>query len=257
MANKLPLSVYIITKNEAEHIAEVLDAVSFANDIVVVDSGSTDLTTEIAQAKGARVVFNEWAGFAKQKSFAMQQCKHDWVLNLDGDEVLSKEGAEAIVSIVENPQADCFRLRFEDMFWGTAMSKNSAKRSIVRLFRRNQISYPFDRKVHENVILPKGACVDYVPGLVTHFGYESTECLMEKQNCYSSLKAAEKFEKGKSPSLIKLITIFPLTFFKSFFLKRMFLSGVRGLVHAHIEAMYAFLKEAKLFEYTYRAKQDK
>ena len=247
-AEKLPISAFLVTFNEAEHIAEVLDALKDFAEIILVDSGSTDGTQDIAKAKGAKVVHQDWLGFAKQKSFAMSLCQYDWVINVDGDEILSPDMIKHIRELHEPEANIAMRLYFEDVFWGAPMSPHSGKRSIVRVFHRSKAQYPPDRKVHENVVLTKGVSTVKVQGLVTHFGYNTTELLMQKKNKYSSLKAIEKLEKGKKPSLLKLCTIFPLTFIKSYFLQRMFLSGKRGIVHAHIEAMYAFLKEAKLFE---------
>jgi hypothetical protein len=107
------------------------------------------------------------------------------------------------------------------------------------------------------VKLVGGATEKRLSGRVVHYGYATTHQLMNKQNTYSTLKAQEKFNKGKKPSLLKLTLIFPLYFIKTYFLKKMFLSGRRGLVHALIESMYAFLKEAKLHEQTWLEKQNK
>jgi glycosyltransferase involved in cell wall biosynthesis len=244
-----PISAFLVTRNEASHIGAVLDALQDFDEIVLVDSGSTDETVAIAKAKGAKVFVQPWLGFARQKNHAMSLCRNLWVLNVDGDEILPLELAREIQRQVNQAKAAALRLYFEDVFWGEPMSPHSGKRSIVRVFRKDLASYPLKRRVHENLVLAKGEREAPVKGLVTHFGYETTELLMNKQNQYSSLKALEKYEKGCKPSLLKLCCIFPLTFIKSYLLQRMFLSGKRGLVHAHIDAMYAFLKEAKLFEH--------
>lgn len=249
-----PISVFIITKNESEHIAEVIESASRFDEVVLVDSGSTDDTVAIAEKLGARVSHQDWMGFAKQKSHAMSLCKNRWVFNLDGDEVLPEEVANAIQRMVDENTCDALRIYFEDLFWGKAMSGSSAKRSIVRVYKKDKVNFPLNRLVHENVELAPGATEMKVPGLVTHYGYGSTRLLMDKQNSYSSLKAQEKLNKGKRPSLLKLFLIFPLYFIKCYFLRKMFLSGRRGLVHAMIESMYAFLKEAKLFELYYLGK---
>lgn len=246
---KIQASVFLVTLNEGKHLAEVLDALQDFAEIVLVDSGSTDNTVAIAEAKGAKVIHQPWLGFARQKNFAMAQCSHDWLLNVDGDEVLSAAVVQHIRATVAANQNQALKLYFEDLFWGQPMSAHSGKRSIVRLFRRGQAEYPLNRKVHENLVLTADVQVLKSTGLVKHYGYGTTELLMQKKNKYSSLKALEKFEKGKKPSLVKLMLIFPITFIKSYFFQRMCLSGKRGLVQAHIEAMYAFLKEAKLFEY--------
>jgi glycosyltransferase involved in cell wall biosynthesis len=246
--NPTPISVFMITLNEAQYIQEALNSVQSFAEIIVVDSGSTDGTQQIAKSMGARVIHQDWLGFAKQKEFAMSKCKHDWVLNLDADEVLSEQLTFSIQEAVDNRQADAFRLSFDDLFWGTPMSSLSRNRSIVRVFRKDAVCYPTTRKVHENVQLMTGMKETYLPSLVKHYGYDSVHVLMEKQNKYSLLKAQEKMENGKKPSLFKLLTIFPFTFIKSWIFRGMIFSGKRGFVQAHIEAMYAFLKEAKLYE---------
>ncbi|MBU2978145.1 glycosyltransferase family 2 protein [Alteromonas sp. C1M14] len=248
MTDKLPVSVYLITLNEEDKLADVLSKLTFATEIIVVDSGSTDKTQAIATAYGAKVIHQPWLGFAQQKAFAMNQCSQPWLLNLDGDEVLSKANIDSLHKILSNPQHDAYRLYFEDIFWGRPMSTYAGKRNIVRLFKRDVANYPTDRLVHENVKLTANATVGDVKGLVTHYGYNSTDQLMAKQNTYSTLKARQKYNSNKGPSLLKLLLVFPVTFVKVYLLKRQFLSGKRGLVVAYIDAMYAFLKEAKLFE---------
>jgi len=245
---KIQASVFLVTLNEGRHLAEVLDALQDFAEIVLVDSGSIDDTVAIADSKGAKVILLHWLVFARQKIFAMAQCSHDWLLNVDGDEVLSAAVVQHIRATVAANQNQALKLYFEDLFWGAPMSALSGKRSIVRLFRKGQAEYPLNRKVHENLVLAADVQVLKSNGLVKHYGYGTTELLMQKKNKYSTLKALEKFEKGKKPSLVKLVLIFPVTFIKSYFFQRMCFSGKRGLVQAHIEAMYAFLKEAKLFE---------
>lgn len=249
--SNIPISVFIITLNEEKYLPQVLQNLQVFDEIVVVDSGSTDNTVSIAKQNGAKVYHQDWLGFSKQKSYAMSLCKNDWVLNVDGDEILSAELVSTMQTMVNEGRADAYRLYFEDVFWGKPMDVRSDKRSIVRLYNQHKVTFPQDRLVHENVKLSKDAKEADIKGLATHHGYHSTAVLMEKQNKYSSLKALEKFNKGKKPSFLKLIFVFPLMFFKEYFLHRMFLSGRRGLVHAYISAMYGFLKEAKLHELHY------
>ena len=253
----VPMSVFVITLNEEQHIEEMLQSVQCFDEVVLVDSGSTDNTLVIAEKYGVKIHHQAWLGFAKQKAYAMTLCKNQWVLNLDGDEVLSPEHAQRIQQTVNQQTADAYRLYFEDLFWGEEMSPHSAKRSIVRVYNKDKVQFPTDRLVHENVKLKDAAKEADIEGRVKHYGYHSTAVLMTKQNSYSSLKAQEKFNKNKQPSWLKLLFIFPLMFFKAYILRKMFLSGRRGLVHATIEATYGFLKEAKLHELHYRNKQPK
>lgn len=252
-----PISVFVITLNEQQHIEKMLQSVQCFDEIVLVDSGSSDKTLEIAKRYGAKIHHQDWLGFAKQKAHAMSLCQNQWVFNLDADESITAEHAAMIQKSVDENRADAFRIYFEDIFWGQPMSPSSAKRSIIRIYQKDKIAFPTDRLVHENVRLVEGATSASIPGRVVHYGYHSSDILMTKQNKYSSLKAQEKFNKGKNPSWLKLILIFPLMFIKSYLLRKMFLSGRRGLVHATIDAMYGFLKEAKLHELHYRKRNQK
>ncbi|MCW8093462.1 glycosyltransferase family 2 protein [Alteromonas sp. ASW11-130] len=254
-SSSTPISVFFVTLNEAEHIKEALQSVKSFDEIIVVDSGSTDGTQDIVKEYGAKLVHKTWLGFAKQKAYAMSLCKNNWVLNLDGDEIVPEDMVANIQRAVNSGHADAYRLSFEDVFWQQPMSAKSAKRSIVRLYKKTHAAFPLDRLVHENVQLIEGAKEAKINGKILHYGYDTTHKLVTKQNSYSSLKAEEKAMKGKRPSLLKLIFIFPIMFAKTYFLRRMILSGRRGLVHAVVESMYAFLKEAKLHELTYHKKR--
>lgn len=249
MERNIPVSVYLVTLNEAEHLQEVLEPLKQFDEIILVDSGSTDSTVDIAKKNGAKVFHKDWMGFSKQKEYAMSLCKNEWVVNIDGDEVLNEAVVESIRKSVVSNDFEAYRLHFEDLFWNKPMSRYSSKRSIVRLFKKHVARYPHNRKVHENLILNKSAKVGSISGLVKHYGYNSTETLMLKQNRYSTLKALDKYDHGKKASILKLMLIFPMNFIKVYFFKRMFLSGIRGLVYSCVDSMYAFLKEAKLFEF--------
>ncbi|WP_232366427.1 glycosyltransferase family 2 protein [Salinimonas sediminis] len=247
-----PISVFLITCNEQETLPAVLRSVSMFAEIIVVDSGSQDRTTAIAQEFGAKVIHQPWLGFARQKAFAMQACTHNWCFNIDGDEVVPEAVAKSIQQQVDANEANGLRVYFEDFFMGQPMHRSSHKRSIVRVFKQDKTRYPQDRLVHENVTVD--GPTQKVPGTIIHYGYDDVATYMEKQNRYSSLSAQEKFNRQKPYSLAKLMLVFPLMFFKEYVLRKQFLSGARGLVHATIDAMYAFLKEAKLYELHRRQK---
>ena len=243
---KTPISVFIITLNESATIEQAIMSVQQFSEVIVVDSGSTDGTQEIAKACGARVLHQDWLGYSRQKSFAMSQCHNEWCFNLDGDEVISAELADQIQELVECGSHDALRLRFEDIFMQREMHPASHKRSIVRIFKRSKVTYPKNRLVHENVTVD--GQVETLKECVVHYGYADNDTLMSKQNTYSSLAALQKHQAGKKSSTAKLILVFPLMFIKEYLIRKMFLSGRRGLIHAVISSMYAFLKEAKLYE---------
>ena len=243
---KLPVSVFIITQNEEEHIEKTLKSVSLFDEVILVDSGSTDSTLDIAKRYGAKIYTHSWQGYAKQKQYAMSLCSNEWVLNLDGDEQVNPSLINAFKEIIEQDKADSVRFWRNDIFIDKPLSTWSKKPNNHRLYKRSKSFFDDSRLAHES------ATVDgkeiFINETFDHFGYGSIETLTTKNNNYSSLKANEKFAKGKRYSNVKLITIFPIVFIKEYFFQRKIFSGKRGFILAIMGAYYAFIKEAKLFE---------
>ena len=243
----IPCSVYIVTLNCAEWLESTLESVKDFSEVIILDSGSTDLTYAIAESfPNTRISHQDWQGYAGQKSLALAQCKNDWVLNLDGDEVLSSELKAEIEQTIQSNQLDALITPINDVFLGVPNSKYTKKHAKVRFFRKSKGRYDLENKVHENVIVD-GQSVR-AEGDIYHYGESSIFVKVEKNNQYSELKAQEKYQKGKVPSLLKLVLVMPLTFIKSYFIRRSCLNGWRGFVNSMVNAFYAFLKEAKLFE---------
>ena len=240
------ISVFIVTLNEAQHIARAVESVASLDEVIVVDSGSTDGTIDIATQAGARVIHQDWLGFAAQKSFAMSQCRNEWCINLDGDEALPPEMLEEIQQLIDQDQCDLIRFPIEDIFMGDKMHPSSRKRSIVRAFKKSMVRYPMDKQVHENI--ESDGREMKTKHRMLHWGYDDLATFMEKNSKYARLSAEDKFKRGKRASVFKLITVFPATFLKVYLLRKLCLSGTRGLVQAYVEAMYAFLKEANLYQ---------
>jgi len=243
---KLPISVFIITKNEEEHIEKTLKSVSLFDEVILVDSGSTDSTLDIAKRYGAKIYTHSWQGYAKQKQYAMSLCSNEWVLNLDGDEQVNPSLINAFKEIIEQDKADSVRFWRNDIFIDKPLSTWSKKPNNHRLYKRSKSFFDDSRLAHESATV-NGKEI-FINETFDHFGYGSIETLTTKNNNYSSLKANEKFAKGKRYSNVKLITIFPLVFIKEYFLQRKIFSGKRGFILAIMGAYYAFIKEAKLFE---------
>ena len=255
----IPCSVYIVTLNCGAWLQDTLESVQDFSEVIILDSGSSDDTYAIAQSfPNTKITHQDWQGYAGQKTLALAQCKNDWVLNLDGDEVLSPELKAEIESTIQTNQIDALITPINDVFLGVPNSKHTKKHAKVRFFRKSKGQYDLENKVHENVIVD-GQSVR-AEGDIYHYGESSIFVKVEKNNQYSNLKAAEKFQKGKKPSLLKLSLVMPVTFLKSYFIRRSCLNGWRGFVNSMINAFYAFLKEAKLFEQyqnAARKKQDK
>jgi len=246
----LPLSVVLITQNAAAQLADCLASVAFADEVVVVDSGSTDGTTDIAARYGARVVAKEWLGFGRQKQFAVEQAAHDWVLCLDADERVSPELAASLVRALQAPETPVYRMARRNRFLGRWLRHGEGYPDwSLRLFDRRHARWS-DDEVHEKVLyaVPLGTPLGTLEGDLLHESGEDLGRYLEKQNRYTALAARELHRRGRRAGLAE-ITLSPLWRFIKFYLFRLgFLDGMPGLVHISIGCMNSFMKYAKLIE---------
>ncbi len=245
--SKIALSVFIITLNEEKNIARAIESAQFADEIILVDCGSQDKTLEIAKSYGVKPIHNDWPGYAKQKQFAMQQCKNDWVFNLDADEEITPELANKIGKIISQEQYTSIRCARKDVFIGKPPPNWTKKANNLRCYRKSCAKFDPKQLVHESARVT-GKEIEIGQFLI-HYGYDDIHLLTDKKNSYSSLKAKEKFNRGKHFSLIKLLVIFPLVFIQQWIFNRKIFFGVRGIILSVIQAHYAFIKEAKLYEH--------
>ncbi|RDX35874.1 glycosyltransferase family 2 protein [Kangiella sp. HD9-110m-PIT-SAG07] len=244
---KIPVSVFIIAQDEEKHIGRVLESCQQFAEIIVVDSGSTDATKKIAEDKGAKVVHHDWLGYARQKQYAMSLCQHDWVLNLDADEELTTELIEEFTTFATSEHHYvALKCRRNDKFIGEFFSTLTRLPTNTRLFKKDSVEYYINNLVHEGPQI--NGSVKNTSKYFNHYGYADIGQLSDKYNKYSSLKADEKFRKGKKPSKLKLITIYPLEFIRNYIIYRYCFSGIRGFIFSHLSAYYALSKEAKLYE---------
>ena len=242
----MPLSVILITQNAAAQLPECLASVAFADEVVVVDSGSSDGTAEIAARYGARVVAREWLGFGRQKQFAVEQAAHDWVLCLDADERVSPELAASLVRALEAPAAPVYRMARCNRFLGRWLRHGEGYPDwSPRLFDRRQARWS-DDAVHEKVLY--AASPGTLQGDLLHDSAEDLGRYLEKQNRYTSLAAQELHRHGRRAGLAELALSPLLRFFKFYLLRLGFLDGLPGLVHISIGCMNSFTKYAKLIE---------
>tara|TARA_R110002050_G_scaffold9504_1_gene32891 strand:+ start:32989 stop:33747 length:759 start_codon:yes stop_codon:yes gene_type:complete len=239
------ISVFLVVKNEGHNIERVLKSVQDFDDVVVVDSDSTDNTMELAAHYTNRLYNHEWQGMAVQKEYAKTLCKHDWVLNLDADEELTEELKQQIIDLTKELDVAGANIPIQEFFLGLPVHASAKKNSHIRLFRQSVGGFGTER-FHETASV-KGKVVP-LSGVINHYGEVSLEVKVRKANLYSSGKAIDKFEKGKRSSGVKLLLVFPVMFLKSYFIRRNFLNGWRGFIGSVVNAFYAFLKEAKLYE---------
>ena len=238
------ISAFLVTLNEADHIAAVIESLRCFDEVVVVESGSTDGTADIARGLGAQVHHREWLGYAQQKALAAELCSNDWLLNVDGDEVVTGLLAGELLALAQRDDIAAVKIPVNDFILGAPLHGLSRKRKIVRMFRRGMAKYPINRTVHENLVVEGSIAV--ASSELHHFGYDDPNVFFSKQIKYAQLRAADKLQNGTRGSLIRLLFIAPFTFGKVFVLRGLFFSGYRGLIVAAAESWYAFLKEVNL-----------
>ncbi len=247
----LPFSVAIITLNCAAPLAECLKSVGFADDILVVDSGSTDGTIDVALAHGARVVQKAWQGFGPQKQFAVEAARHDWVLCLDSDERVSPELAESIrQTLVGLPERNAYEFARCNRFLGRYLRHGEGYPDLsLRLFDRRFARWS-DDQVHEKVITLGE--VGRLEGDLLHDSAETLQSYLAKQNRYTSLAAQALLDQGREVSVAKIVLSPLFRFIKFYLVRRGFLDGLPGFIHIAIGCFNSFAKYAKAYELSNR-----
>jgi len=240
----MPISAVIITLNAASQLEGCLKSIAFADEIVVVDSGSTDGTVELAARLGARVLQKGWLGFGAQKNFAVEAARNDWVLCVDADERVSESLREHILAELKAPRGLVYAMPRRNRFLGRWLRHGEGYPDwSVRLFHRLHAHWR-DDPVHEKVI--SSASVLKLAGDLLHDSAETLEKYLDKQNRYTSLQAQSLRAAGRRGSIAHLVLSPLLRFLKFYVLRLGFLDGVPGLVHVAIGCMNSFNKYAKL-----------
>jgi glycosyltransferase involved in cell wall biosynthesis len=243
----LRLSVAMIVKDEAANLPATLASVRWAAEIVVVDSGSTDGSSEIAREAGARVIHQKWLGFGAQKNFAISQCGGEWVLSLDADEVVDEELWREIERVISGPSGCvAFYVNRKNFFLGRwirhAGFYPDAK---LRLFRKGSVWFE-ERAVHESMKFD--GPTQRLQGDLLHNAYPTLESYFEHMNRYSSLGAVEAAKKGRRAGLIADVLLRPLlTFVYNYGFRLGFLDGREGFLLNLYHAFYVSSKYAKLW----------
>lgn len=243
----MKLSVIIITKNEADNIAACLQSVDFADEIIVLDSGSTDATCDIASAHNAKVYTNDdWPGFGPQKNKALDLASGEWILSIDADERVTAELKAAILQVLANPAADGYKIARMSQFCGRWIRHSGWWPDyVIRLFKKQSGRFT-DVAVHEQVVI-NGTTGVLSGGHFLHYPYENLEALISKLNSYSSAAAKSAVARGKRTTVPGIFGHACWTFIRIYFLRRGFLDGWQGLVLAGMAAAGSFFRYAKIY----------
>jgi glycosyltransferase involved in cell wall biosynthesis len=215
-------------------------------EIVVVDSASSDGTAELAARKGARVVQKAWLGFGLQKQFAVEQASHDWVLCLDADERVSPQLAASIQEALAAPASPVYRMARRNRFLGRWLSHGEGYPDwSPRLFNRLNARWS-DDLVHEKVLF--AVTPGTLQGDLMHESSDDLSAYLERQNRYTTLAARQAFEQGRGASLLHLLFSPVVRFIKFYVMRLGFLDGLPGLLHISIGCMNSYVKYMKLIE---------
>lgn len=248
--NKLPISVFIIAKNEADRIPTAIASVcDWVDEVIVIDSGSDDATLAVSQQLGANALFRAWSGYGPQKVFGETQCRNDWLLNIDADEEVSPELRAEIAALFSNREPECaaYRLPILPLYTFQPHAHPwTAHHHPVRLYRKSHAGFK-DSAVHDSVVV-RGGNTGRLRGMLWHRSFRSLSHHVDKVNFYSSAQAEDLFNKGRNPSLLALLLAPPLAFLKSYLLRREFVNGVDGIVISYMYAFQRFIRLAKARE---------
>lgn len=251
----LPLSAIVICKDEEACIGACLQSLADCAEIIVVDSGSTDRTLAIVadlSAQGLPIELHrrDWPGYARQKQFALEQARQNWVVSIDADEWLDADLRADLPELLQAPpEVGGWRLpRVLTLYGETEPPPPSVRPdSILRLVRRLGARFDEDVLVHEGLVV-EGEIRDARKGLLRHERGLRLDAQMPKEIIYARLKAEQRIAAGKKPSVLKLVFNPPMYFFRIFFMRRVFLCGAPGFIHAMTGTIYSFMAEALHFQ---------
>ena len=254
---RLPLSCFIIARDEADRIGRTIAAViSWVDEVVVIDSGSKDATVAVAEAAGARVIYNAWPGFGQQKRFGEEQCRNDWLLNLDADEVVTPLLRIAIGNLFQDgePPLPVYGTPVRIVYPGWTKPRLLASdHYCFRLYDRRRARFK-DSTLHDSVD-PEGESVGALPGGLDHFSVRSLDDLIRKCDERATYNAENSKLKSALELNARLITELPWNFLKYYFVRTHVTGGMMGFQFAAITAFYRWVRIVRMRELLNRTSQ--
>ncbi len=240
-----PITATIITLNEEHNLPRALASLSCADEVIVVDCGSTDRTREIAVQHGVRVVQHPWTNWGEQKNFAAAQASHEWILNLDADEAVSPGLARSLLDWKTRPaEADAYWIARRANYLGRWINHSGwYPDRKIRLYRRNKGRWV--GTLHESVVVD--GRVGELAGEIHHYTCSTLSDHLRKMDLFTTATAQEMHARGGRPSWLRWLAVPPATFIKIYLLQQGFRDGVRGFLIAVLAGVYVFVREAKLW----------
>lgn len=239
------LSVVIISKNEDINISECVKSAIFANEVLVVDSGSTDDTVMLAKKAGARVVSKKWLGYGAQKNLAINLAKNNWIFSLDADERIDKNLAFEIKLAIKKNQQSVYEVARKSLFVSRFMKYSGWRPDYTkRLFKKKSGKFQ-ERLVHEHFVT--NCEIGRLKGNLIHYSYRDIETVLKKINAYSSYGANEYLGAGRRGSLFRAILHGLWAFFRTYIMRFGFLDGAEGFMLAFANAESSYYKYIKLY----------
>jgi glycosyltransferase involved in cell wall biosynthesis len=248
---KQKLSVLIITLNEEQHIQSLLEDIDFADEIIVVDSYSTDKTISIIKSfENVKLIQNQFINYSLQRNFALDKAKNPWVLFIDADEKLTPSlKSEIIATISDKNAASAYLIYRTFMFKNSKLNFSGWQTDkIFRLFNKTNCRYTEDRMVHEKLIV--NGEVAALKNKIIHFSYTSFQDYKAKMHKYGILKANEKIKKGQKSSYLLMIFHPVYTFLYQYLIRFGFLDGAKGITICYLNAFSIFIRYKELFRLT-------
>ena len=251
---RMDISVVIITKNEAHIIANTLQSLqAVTDDIVIVDSGSTDDTVAICKKFNATVIETGWSGYGINKNKGIEAAENDWILSLDADEAIDAELQQSLLQLALSDEKQVFNIRFKNFFcnkwirfgeWGFDWH--------IRFFNRKKVHWN-NVAVHENLVFPESVIITKLTGNILHYTVQNRREYDAKTDYYARMNAKKYVEAGKKPSSLKQYLSPLFAFIQHYIFRLGFLDGKEGFIIARTTARYTFLKYRYLKEMTGKA----
>jgi glycosyltransferase involved in cell wall biosynthesis len=240
------LSVIIVTKNEAPNIAACLESVAWADEIIVLDSGSSDDTVRLAIKAGACVIESDWPGYGPQQNRGIDAASHDWIYSLDADERITPALAAEIISSIKENRFKVFDVPRSSLFVSRFMKHSGCWPDRTRrLFRKGCAKFS-DHEIHASLTTKEA--VGHLAAPMIHYSYHNYHSVLEKVNRYSSGSARDLYARGRRGSLALAISHGLWAFIRTYLIKLGFLDGQQGFILAFSNAVGTFYKYIKLME---------